>query len=452
MHSASQGLLGNDNLNLSVFGQVTAVTPTSGSIYGGTLLTIDGINFSSDPLDNPVKVGNEYCDIITTTPSQITCRVSDTVQSAESQVLVLVFAKASEEIICEGTLCDYTFHAPVGVIEDITSSFDSSTSTHVATVTGSGFVEPCELWIDGFEQTMLSFSDTEVKFTISEMESAISDFAEIFFAEGKVDGTSYFTITNTPAFLTVTPATGSAAGTLIHVTGSGFGIETEISLALNGVSMCQTVTMTGYGAFDCLTTAVEITDSDEVTLLYDNTHFDPVDAANTAYTQTAFMFVTEAETLLDEIHFTGAGFLTSGYTAAGSFLGVESTTFTINDDTSVALKWDAAGLPIATSEQPLLWFVSDADGSILYPSNAAAGLTVALAVSGSTSSLSCSFAGGCSFAVQADGLLASLGLEGNSIDVCGNPCIVSDSSTSTEVVCSLPALATTYSTDNYEIT
>ena len=49
-------------------------------MYGGTVLTITGVNFSNDPLDNPVKIGNnvltsEYCLVMTSSPSQITCRV-----------------------------------------------------------------------------------------------------------------------------------------------------------------------------------------------------------------------------------------------------------------------------------------------------------------------------------------------------------------------------------------
>ena len=41
----------------------------TGSALGGTLVTIDGINFSDDPLDNPVKVGDHYCLVQTTSPT-----------------------------------------------------------------------------------------------------------------------------------------------------------------------------------------------------------------------------------------------------------------------------------------------------------------------------------------------------------------------------------------------
>ena len=56
--------------------------PKQGSKYGGQLMTIDGGHFSDDPLKNPIKIGYEYisgvvhyCDIITSSDAQITCRM-----------------------------------------------------------------------------------------------------------------------------------------------------------------------------------------------------------------------------------------------------------------------------------------------------------------------------------------------------------------------------------------
>ena len=48
---------------------MTGVTPLTGSYLGGTLVTIDGVNFSTDPLDIPVKVGNSWCLVQTTNAS-----------------------------------------------------------------------------------------------------------------------------------------------------------------------------------------------------------------------------------------------------------------------------------------------------------------------------------------------------------------------------------------------
>jgi len=54
-HSAT-GLIESNGLLLDVNTYVTSFSPTSGSIYGGTLLTIDGSNFGDVYTDNPVQI------------------------------------------------------------------------------------------------------------------------------------------------------------------------------------------------------------------------------------------------------------------------------------------------------------------------------------------------------------------------------------------------------------
>ena len=72
--STTYGRLSSDLLTLDVHSTVTSVQPTSGSIYGGTLMTILGENFSDVITDNPVKIGSEYCYVLTTSTTEITCR------------------------------------------------------------------------------------------------------------------------------------------------------------------------------------------------------------------------------------------------------------------------------------------------------------------------------------------------------------------------------------------
>jgi hypothetical protein len=56
---------------------ISSVSPNTGSYYGGTLLTINGTNFSPAVSDTLVYVGftlNWFCSIETITNTQITCR------------------------------------------------------------------------------------------------------------------------------------------------------------------------------------------------------------------------------------------------------------------------------------------------------------------------------------------------------------------------------------------
>jgi hypothetical protein len=99
---------------LDVGGYVTGISPASGSMYGGTLLTITGRNFGDVYTDNPVQIslggaiGSIDCYVETTMATEITCRVdSDTTNvTAGQQGEVVVFLKTSEEATCEGT-CDF---------------------------------------------------------------------------------------------------------------------------------------------------------------------------------------------------------------------------------------------------------------------------------------------------------------------------------------------------------
>ena len=81
-------------------------------------------------------------------------------------------------------------------------------------------------------------------------------------------------------------------------------------------------------------------------------------------------------------------------------------------------------------------------------------MEVPLNIQSTTSGLSCSFAGGCSYEISGSGIASSLlsGNSNNKIDFCGQDCIVdvANSSVST-TVCSVPALPSLYSEENYKI-
>ena len=80
---------------------MTDFQPRSGSTLGGTLVTITGRHFGTVATDNPVKIGNNYCYVLTTMDTEITCRIGDlSNQSADSSALLLVFARATEEMQC----------------------------------------------------------------------------------------------------------------------------------------------------------------------------------------------------------------------------------------------------------------------------------------------------------------------------------------------------------------
>lgn len=50
------GLIDTAALRFVVGSEVTTFSPQVGSIYGGTLITIEGTNWSKDKYDNPVSI------------------------------------------------------------------------------------------------------------------------------------------------------------------------------------------------------------------------------------------------------------------------------------------------------------------------------------------------------------------------------------------------------------
>jgi hypothetical protein len=73
-------------------------------------------------------------------------------------------------------------------------------------------------------------------------------------------------------------------------------------------------------------------------------------------------------------------------------------------------------------------------------------------VTASTQGLECSFAGGCTYSIESDGLYATLLDRDNQIQVCGSVCALrEDLSSASFAVCELDKLSTTYSVDNYKI-
>jgi hypothetical protein len=111
-------------LRFTVGSEVSSFSPQSGSIYGGTLITIHGNNWSTDKLNNPVSIsyngalGATFCYVKTTSETKITCRIQDFATGKEKEDQkegkLLVFLKTSEEASCGmADNCKYKFTSTV---------------------------------------------------------------------------------------------------------------------------------------------------------------------------------------------------------------------------------------------------------------------------------------------------------------------------------------------------
>jgi hypothetical protein len=121
------------------------------------------------------------------------------------------------------------------------------------------------------------------------------------------------------------------------------------------------------------------------------------------------MTVTAVEHSENSIVFTGTGFPTTGYTASGSYNSVTSSTFEVTSETSATIIFAEGGVPIGADLVAKIWFTSNSDSSILYPTMAdTILLTVELVIESSTTDLTCSFNGGCAYTITGSGLYSSL--------------------------------------------
>jgi len=171
--AAQHGRIDSDLLQLSVHRSITSVSPLTGGKYGGALVTITGENFSNDPLDNPVKIGDNYCYVLTTSTTQITCRTDLLTDNTVGEQLVIVFLKTSEEA---ATPNDddimFTYATPTAEVTDVQVEFDAANFRHRVVITGTGFDDTLDLWVDGFQQALESQDGTTAYFTLTEMNAA----------------------------------------------------------------------------------------------------------------------------------------------------------------------------------------------------------------------------------------------------------------------------------------
>jgi hypothetical protein len=138
--SRQHGRIDSDQLFLDVYGRVTSITPSTGSKYGGALITIYGENFSDDPLDNPVMIGENYCYVQTSSPTEITCRTDLLTDQLVGEETFIVFLKTSEEAgTPNGDDVIFTYVEPSANITDVFVEFDESDMTHKVILNGTGF-------------------------------------------------------------------------------------------------------------------------------------------------------------------------------------------------------------------------------------------------------------------------------------------------------------------------
>jgi hypothetical protein len=235
---STKGLIDTSDIgDFVVEATIESISPTTVSIYGGNLITITGTNFGSEITDNPVQIymgtvdPSIDCFVETTSETEITCRLDyDGVSRSNGDTgELIVFLKLSEEATCnDADACTITFSDDLSTVTGISSSADEDGL--FLTVTGSSFAgdeSTTYFYINGYEQSIYSFSTSEVVVEVTDVND-ISDFLGtmyMYFEDGCPEGHDIITtgLTVEPFFASVSAQTGSYAGSVITATIYGIG-------------------------------------------------------------------------------------------------------------------------------------------------------------------------------------------------------------------------------------
>jgi IPT/TIG domain len=364
VRSRSYGNFDATGITLTTVGNVTDFNPKQGSVYGGTLITVNGYYFSDDYMDNPIRIGYTDCMVEYSSPTLLKCRTEARVQETTGTEDFIVFLKTYEEAVCgvDGG-CKFTW-VDNAQLTNYSVDFDTNENQYVLTLTGSGFAattDNTEVLIDNLKQEIISASDSEIRVRIVNMLNSTSFNTDIHLPVGHPSGTddlNYGTgIVLTPILQKVTPNIGSVGGSLIYATVIGIGnMSTGVTLVTAaGVDICSQVTIQKYGELQCLT-KVNLTIADGPLSLKQGTNISACQGQTgdcNYQTSTSLVSVSTISKASDTaITIAGAGF--SGFTSFSPlfrFAGIYADSVIVNSDTSATATFNN-GVPLTLSTQP----------------------------------------------------------------------------------------------------
>ena len=217
-----EGSTGNSVVNFGTLQSemsISSVTPGSGSIHGGHLITISGSGFSGNVNNTVVTIGTSTCHIAESSPSIIKCKTEPC--TAECGTLTVI----SNEMTSIST--SYTQDsATTPTINSV-----STPSLNKITISGSNFGSSPTAFIGKYECVSDQASDTEVICTVPSIPGG--DYPVLI-------NNPDFGISNEDKVLNVdlmisgaSPSKGSfGGGTELTITGSGFDIPENVVLTI----------------------------------------------------------------------------------------------------------------------------------------------------------------------------------------------------------------------------
>ena len=233
---------------------VIAVSPSSGSQAGGTLVTITGDGFSDTISDNVVQIGSTECDVVNSTFDTIVCKTRASVEQAV-EVVITVRDKESE-CVADSTDCDYTFaldRTPVVTlvspanIENPQTEFRLQVSglpPRAADVTVAVGNEVC---------SVTEVSPEVVKCVLPGVVFGSHQIVIHVAGKGNAEFNVSGIVESEPLVSTVSPSQSSKhGGLIITIEGNGFNPTPGKTIVTIGSEICEIITVS-YGLIECVT-------------------------------------------------------------------------------------------------------------------------------------------------------------------------------------------------------
>ena len=200
---------------------ITSVTPVSGSVAGGTAITINGTNLAGA---SSVSVGGNAVTGLVATATQITAVTSAGTAGTQSVVVVTPggsFTKANA----------FTYDTSLPTIAVISPVSAPLAGGVAFKITGTNLAGAISVTIDGIEATSLVASATEINAVAQAGTAGAKDIVVTTTSGTSVTAPNSFTYFSAPTVTTVTPNIGpESGGTAITIAGSNFIGATSVTI------------------------------------------------------------------------------------------------------------------------------------------------------------------------------------------------------------------------------
>lgn len=210
---------------------ITFLSPTSGGTIGGTIITINGSSFSTS---GTVTLGGAACvfDVSSSwSQTNIICKTP----AGQGTNLALVVTTSGRNT----TNQFFSYNPPT--ITLLSPSSGPTAGNIPITVVGNNFGLTPKVMVNGIDGTQLSNSHTSVVFTLPAGQGTSNS---VVLSVGGQTSSAWLFNYDAPLLTGLNPASGpTAGGTVITLTGSGFGLSGVVTLAGN-VCPAQTWTHT----------------------------------------------------------------------------------------------------------------------------------------------------------------------------------------------------------------